>query len=195
MSGTNAGDLFVRYCLPGNRYKRLLSASFMRADREEALEFATAMMDDSRKASSVELEQLLGGDWREALTACWFIGFAQKYEFRDELHSFLREGNVRRTGKGIAFALARFCRPSDASALHQYLGRSLGELQNRANRPWFLGALLHIERRLGAVNSQDLLAPDGLWDRWSAAGFLGSADPSDWEREVVDWIALAESLD
>ncbi|MFH8218284.1 DUF6000 family protein [Streptomyces sp. NPDC018057] len=195
MSGTNASDLFVRYCLPGNRYKRLLSASFMRADREEALEFARAMMDDSRKASSVELEQLLSGDWREALTACWFIGFAQKCEFRDELHGLLREGNARRAGKGIAFALARFCQPSDASALHHHLERSLGELQNRANQPWFLGALLHIERRLGAVNSQDLLASEGLWDRWSASGFLESTDPSHWEREVADWIGLAESLD
>ncbi|MGW8671385.1 DUF6000 family protein [Streptomyces niveus] len=195
MSGTDAGDLFTRYCLPGNRYKKLLSASFMRADHEQVLEFATAIMGDSRQASTSDLEQLLGGDWREVLTACWLIGFAQRYEFRDELHRLIGEGDARRTGKGIAFALARFCQPSDAYALKQYLERSLGELQNRGNQPWCLGALLHIERRLGAMTSHDLIVPGGLWDRWSAAGFLEAADPSHWEREVAGWVELAESLD
>ncbi|MGW5846549.1 DUF6000 family protein [Streptomyces sp. NPDC055254] len=195
MSETSAGDLFARYCLPGNRYKKLLSASFMRAGREQALKFGAAMRDDGRQASVSELEQLLGGDWREALTACWLIGFAQKSEFRDELHRLITEGDARRTGKGVAFALARFCQPSDAYALKQYLERSLSEPQNRGNQPWCLGALLHIERRLGAMASKDLLAPEGLWDRWSAAGFLEADDPSHWEREVADWIELAESLD
>ncbi|MET9346694.1 DUF6000 family protein [Streptomyces termitum] len=195
MSEASAGDLFARYCLPGSRYKKLLSTSFMRAGRKQALMFGAAMMDDGRQASANELEQLLGGDWREALTACWLIGFAQKSEFRDELHRLIKEGDVRRTGKGVAFALARFCQPSDAYALKQYLERSLSELQDRGNQPWFLGALLHIEKRLGVVASQDLLVSEGLWDRWSAAGFLGTADPSRWEREVADWIDLAESLD
>ncbi|MFE5828848.1 DUF6000 family protein [Streptomyces sp. NPDC056508] len=195
MSGTGAGDLFARYCLPGGRYKKLLSVSFMRTDREQEFEFARAMMDDSRQASTSDLEQLLRGDWREILTACWLIGYAQRRDFRDELYRLIEEGNVRRTGKGIAFALARFCQPSDMHALRQYLECSLRELQNRGNQPWFLGALLHIERRLGVVTSEDLLAPEGLWDRWSAAGFLETADPSHWEREVAGWIELAESLD
>lgn len=195
MSGTSAGDLFARYCLPGNRYKKLLSGSFMRAGHEQALEFGSAMIGDGRQASASELEQLLGGDWREALTACWLIGFAQRPEFREELHRLIEEGDVRRTGKGVAFTLARFCQPSDACVLKRYLQRSLSELQNRGNQPWCLGALLYIERRLGVRVSQDLLAPEGLWDRWSAAGFLETADPSHWEREVADWIELAESLD
>ncbi|MEV4433291.1 DUF6000 family protein [Streptomyces sp. NPDC049585] len=195
MSGTSAGALFARYCLPGNRYKKLLSGSFMRAGREQALEFGAALMDDGRQASASELEQLLGGDWREALTACWLIGFAQRSEFRDELHRLIGEGGARHTEKGVAFTLARFCQPSDAYALKRYLEHSLSELQNRGNQPWCLGALLHIERRLGVRLSQDLLASEGLWDRWSAAGFLEAADPSHWEREVAGWIELAESLD
>ncbi|MER6091728.1 DUF6000 family protein [Streptomyces bluensis] len=195
MSGTGASDLFTRYCLPGNRYKKLLSTSFMRAGREQALKFGAAMMDDGRQVPVGELEQLLGGDWREALTACWLIGFAQKYEFRVELHRLIEEGDIRHTGKGVAFALARFCQPSDACALKRYLERALSELQNRGNQPWCLGALLFIERRLGVQVSQELLAPEGLWDRWSAAGFLESGDPAHWEREVADWIELAESLD
>ncbi|MET9438120.1 DUF6000 family protein [Streptomyces sp. NPDC006551] len=104
-------------------------------------------------------------------------------------------GGARRTKKGVAFMLARFCQPSDVYALKRYLERSLSELQNRGNQPSCLGALLHIERRLGIRLSQDLLAPEGLWDRWSAAGFLETADPSHWEREVAGWIELAESLD
>ncbi|WP_200308093.1 DUF6000 family protein [Streptomyces adelaidensis] len=194
MSGTSAGDLFARYCLPGNRYKKLLSGSFIRAGREQALEFGAAMMGDGRQASASELEQLLGGDWREALTACWLIGFALRSEFREELHGLIKEGDARRTGKGVAFALARFCQPSDAYALKRYLQRSLSELQNRGNQPWCLGALLYIERRLGIRVSQDLLASEGLWDRWSVAGFLETDDPSYWEREVAAWIELAESL-
>ncbi|MFJ2512021.1 DUF6000 family protein [Streptomyces griseoviridis] len=195
MSGISAGDPFARYCLPGNRYKKLLSGSFMRAGREQALEFGAALMDDGRQASASELEQLLNGDWREALTACWLIGFAQRSEFRGELHRLIEEGGARRTEKGVAFTLARFHQPSDAYVLKRYLEHNLSQLQNRGNQPWCLGALLHIERRLGARISQDLLAPRGMWDRWSAAGFLEATDPSYWEREVAGWIELAESLD
>ncbi|MFI7293179.1 DUF6000 family protein [Streptomyces sp. NPDC050121] len=188
-------DLFTRYCLPGNRYKKLLSGSFMRGGREQALQFGAAMMDDGRQVLASDLEQLLGGDWREVLTACWLIGFAQKSEFRADLHRLIEEGDLRHTGKGVAFALTRFRQPSDARALRQYLDGALSELQNRGNQPWCLGALLFIERRLNVRISQELLAPGGLWDRWSAAGFLESDDPSHWEREVADWIELAESLD
>ncbi|MFJ5174378.1 DUF6000 family protein [Streptomyces griseoviridis] len=195
MSDINTGDLFARYCLPGNRYKKLLSGSFMRAGRDQALVFGRALLDDGRKASASELEQLLGGDWREVLTACWLIGFAQRFEFRDELHRLINEGGASRAEKGVAFSLSRFCQSSDADTLKRYLEHNLSELQNRGNQPWCLGALLHIERRLGARISQDLLAPRGLWDRWSTAGFLEATDPSHWEREVAGWIELAESLD
>ncbi|WP_370747786.1 DUF6000 family protein [Streptomyces sp. MnatMP-M17] len=98
-------------------------------------------------------------------------------------------------GKGIAFALARFCQLSDAQVLKRYLERALSEPENRGYQPWCLGALLLIEGRLGVSLSQGLLERNGLWDRWSASGFLESGEPSHWEREVGDWIELAESLD
>ncbi|MFJ5096317.1 DUF6000 family protein [Streptomyces sp. NPDC088557] len=195
MPEADAGDLFARYCLPGGRYKKLLSASFMRTSREQVLVFGRAMAADSRNASTGELRQLLGGDWREALTACWLIGFSRRREFQDDLHRIVSDENIRRTGKGIAFALARFCEPSDASVLRCYLECSLGDPLDRGNQPWFLGALLHVEKRLGVMDSQDLIAPEGLWQRWSSAGFLESADPFYWEREVDGWIDLAEMLD
>ncbi|MEV7477088.1 DUF6000 family protein [Streptomyces halstedii] len=131
MTETSSGDLFARYCLPGNRYKKLLSGSFMRADRDQAVQFGVAMIDDARRASASELEQLLQGDWREALTACWLIGFARKSEFRPELHKRIMEGQVGRIGKGVAFALARFCELSDAHVFKWYLERALSEPYSR----------------------------------------------------------------
>lgn len=195
MIGPDEGDLFARYCLPGNRYKKLLSGSFMRAGREHALRFGAAMLVDGRRASAAELEHLLAGDWREVLTACWLIGFAKRFEFRAELHGRLQAGEVRRIGKGIAFALARFCERSDAQVLRNHLQDTLSDPRDRGDQPWFLGALMSIETRLGMSSSSDLLVPDGLWDRWSVAGFLESGDPAHWEREVGGWLELAESLE
>ncbi|MFE5078274.1 DUF6000 family protein [Streptomyces halstedii] len=195
MTGTSSGDLFALYRLPGNRYKKLLSGSFMRADRDQAVQLGVSMINGARRVSASELEQLLQGDWREALTACWLIGFARKSEFRPELHKRIAEGQVGRIGKGVAFALARFCGLSDAHVLKWYLEQALSEPEKRGNQPWFLGALLFVEGCLDVRLSQDLLACDGLWDRWAAAGFLESSDPSHWEREVSDWIELAENLD
>lgn len=48
MTRTSSGDLFARYCLPGNRYKKLLSESFMRADRDQAVQFGVSMINDAR---------------------------------------------------------------------------------------------------------------------------------------------------
>ncbi|RZU34904.1 hypothetical protein EV284_4506 [Streptomyces sp. BK022] len=195
MPETDGSDLFTRYCLPGNRYKKLLSGSFIRADRKQATEFAASMIDDGREIATNELTELLAGDWREILTACWLIGFGKRCEFQPELHSLVEKGPVRRTGKGVAFALARFCHPSDAYALKRSLERSLPDLTNRESQPWCLGSLLFIEKHVGLDISEDLIAPGGPWDRWSAAGFLESDSPFHWEKEVAAWIDLAERSD
>ncbi|WP_414490054.1 DUF6000 family protein [Streptomyces halstedii] len=168
MTETSSGDLFARYCLPGNRYKKLLSGSFMRADRDQAVQFGVAMMDDARRASASELEQLLQGDWREALTACWLIGFARESEFRPELHKRITEGQVGHIGKGVAFALARFCGLSDAHVLKWYLERALSEPE-KTGKPAMVSRCPAVCR--GALGREAFARSTCL--RW-AVGSMGS---------------------
>lgn len=153
------------------------------------------MLADSREVSNRELKQLLAGDWREALTAFWLIGFAQRSEFRAQIHHRLASGQARHTGKGIVFALSRFCHISDAYALKRHLEGSLEDLASQDYQPWFLGALLFIEKRLEVNLSEDILSRGGLWDRWSDVGFLESVDPDHWRKEVVGWVEYAERFD
>lgn len=195
MSESRGRDLFSRYSLPGRRYLKLLSGSFMRGTDEQVAQFGAAISSDSRKISSHDLEVLMKGDWREFLTGCWLVGFAKRSEFRSVLYERLDAGEMKYVGKGIAFALARFGQLSDACALKKYLDHALNAPDDRGNQPWCLGALVFIEERLGVELSQDLTASGGLWDRWSMTGFLESGESSHWEREVRGWIELAENFD
>ncbi|MFK4110419.1 DUF6000 family protein [Streptomyces sp. NPDC002176] len=192
MSGRD--DLFRRYCLPGNRYKKLLSVRVLTGDREQALRFGRAMADDGRRASVAELEGLLAGDWREVSTACWLIGFAQRWEFRPELSRRLRAGEAGRAAKGIAFALARSGQAADAEVLAHHLAADLGDPAHRSYQPWLLGALLVVEERLGSMVSGELLAPGGPWERWAEASTLGSSEPARWAGLVRQWVELAEAV-
>ncbi|MGW4226645.1 DUF6000 family protein [Streptomyces bauhiniae] len=192
MSGRD--DLFGRYCLPGNRYKKLLSARVLTGDREQALRFGRAMADDGRRASVAELAGLLAGDWREAGTACWLIGFARRWEFRSELRRRLRAGEAGRAAKGIAFALARSGRAGDAEVLAHRLAADLGDPAHPSCQPWLLGALLVVEERLGLTVSDELLAPEGPWERWAEASTSGSGEAAQWAGLVRRWVELAEAV-
>ncbi|MFG3048660.1 DUF6000 family protein [Streptomyces sp. NPDC048241] len=192
MSGRD--DLFGRYCLPGNRYKKLLSARVLTGDREQALRFGRAMADDGRRASVAELEGLLVGDWREAGTACWLIGFAQRWEFRPELRRRLLAGEAGRAAKGITFALARSGQAADAEVLAHRLAADLGDPADRRYQPWVLGGLLVVEERLGLKLSGELLAPDGPWERWAEANTFHSRESAQWARLVRQWVELAEAV-
>ncbi|MET7610062.1 DUF6000 family protein [Streptomyces seoulensis] len=192
MSGRD--DLFRRYCLPGNRYKKLLSVNVLSGDREQALRFGRAMADDGRRASVVELDGLLAGDWREVSTACWLIGFAQRWEFRPELTRRLRAGEAGRAAKGIAFVLARSGEAADAEVLAHRLTADLGDPAHRGYQPWLLGALLVVEERLGRMVSGGLLAPEGPWERWAEASAIGSSEPARWAGLVRQWVELAEAV-
>jgi hypothetical protein len=72
-------------------------------------------------------------------------------------------------GQGHCFALAGFGTPADAALPVGYLDRYLPRLDLRYDRAWAIGALLHLDRRLGTTDAERFLATGGLWQTWAAA--------------------------
>ncbi|MFG3291103.1 DUF6000 family protein [Streptomyces sp. NPDC048179] len=189
---TDHNGLFRRYCLPGGRYKKLLSGSFMRLDESARRDFGLVMMRDAREISDEALQALFHGDWRECLTASWLAGFARRFVIREEIATRLRNGQERHVGKGLCFSLVRFGDSTDAFTLSSYLERALGEPSLRGVQPWALGALMVLEEQLGMHLSSRFLGPDGAWSTWVEAGFVENSDASFWEGVVQGWCDFAK---
>jgi hypothetical protein len=158
-------DTIGRYVVasqrPG-RYLRLLSG---RLD-------PGLLRDNARAISDEELTFLLQpgrrGDWRPRLVAAYLIALDRRAGFRDVIGDLLLDSQVCYSGQGYCFALAAFGTGRDAEILTAYLERYLPRIDLRYDQAWALGALLHLDERLGSHHAERFRVPDGLWDRWAA---------------------------
>ncbi len=69
-------------------------------------------------------------------------------------------------GGGYCFALARFGDHQGAEILTAYLNRYLPRTDLHYDQPVALGALLHIDSRLGTAHAAPFTAPGGLYQGW-----------------------------
>ncbi|MEU3517142.1 DUF6000 family protein [Streptomyces sp. NPDC006654] len=148
------------------RYLELNSARILRPGWPHAKRFARHVIEDAATITDAELEALLGYEWRSRTTAAWLIGVGRRATFRERLGDLLLASEVCYSGGAYCFALARLGTHADAEILAAYLDRYLPRTDLRYDQPAALGALLHLDARLGTHHADRFTQPDGLWDQW-----------------------------
>lgn len=176
---------FHRFVVPGRRHLTLLHGNVLWMGEAERAGMGSALAEDAVAVTDGELEQLLADDWRAQLTAAWLAAFDRRHGHRERIGELLLASRVTYAGQGFCFALARFGTPRDAELLVAYLDRYLPRLDLVHDQPWALGALLHLDARLGSDRAGRFLAEGGAWRRWANAAAPKQADPDD-RRALVD---------
>lgn len=184
-------DVFGRYALPGRRYKRLMSGTFLDLPPAERAAFGKSLAMDAWDISDAELDELFEGDWRERLTGAWLAAVGLRVGFRDLIASRLIAGE-RYTGKAYAFALASFGEPVDAEALAVYLRQSLPLLELRSDQPWALGALMVLDMNLRTDYASEFIGGDGVWERWVRAGVAATFTAGEMKETLLSWCVFAD---
>ncbi|MFE9928899.1 DUF6000 family protein [Streptomyces sp. NPDC005533] len=151
------------------RYLVLNGGRFLSPRRRHTTRFTRHLIDDAAAITDEELEALLGYEWRSRLTAAWLIGVDRRERFRARIGDLLLASEVCYSGGAYCFALARFGTHADAEILAAYLDRYLPRTDLRYDQPAALGALLHLDARLGTHHADRFTEPDGRWDRWVQA--------------------------
>lgn len=186
-------DVFGRYALPGNRYKKLMGGRFVRMSALERDEFGKALASDARSIPDEKLGQLFSGDWREQLTGAWLAGVAKRIEFRKIIAERIIEGD-RFAGKGHSFSLARFGGPIDADVLSLYLRQYLLRVGRVLAQPWALGALMLLDSQLATNRADEFIADDGPWKRWVEGGEAISYTPTGMMELIRSWCDFADGF-
>ncbi|MFD0903613.1 DUF6000 family protein [Actinomadura sediminis] len=181
---------------PGvGRYLDLLHGNFTGLSDHERSRFLQDLRRDARQITNDELEFLLhSGElagWRERLTAAWLIGISRRVQFRESLARLLMDSELTYAGQGYCFALARFAEPKDADVLTAYLDHYLPRTDCHYDQHWAIGALLHVDDRLGTDHSGRFLKADGLWSRSA----FGKFDPHEYGRRMAEVCGYVERLD
>ncbi|MGH3393005.1 MAG: DUF6000 family protein [Actinomadura sp.] len=127
---------------------------------------------------------------RSRLTAAWLIGVDRRTKFRQALADLLLESALVYAGEGYCFALARFGQPEDADILAAYLDRFLPRKDCHYNQDWAIGALLHLDQKLGTTHAQRFIAPEGTWHQSAFA----ARDPLSSQRRAEEFCAFADQL-
>ncbi|MET7619669.1 DUF6000 family protein [Streptomyces sp. NPDC005408] len=99
------------------------------------------------------------------------IGIDHREAFREHIGELLRRRLLLRPGPlrhaperaGRGRARRRY---ADAEILTAYLDRYLPRTDLHYDQPDALGALLHLDGRLGTHNADRFTRPAGLWDQW-----------------------------
>ncbi|KPI04488.1 hypothetical protein OK074_4622 [Actinobacteria bacterium OK074] len=157
--------LVHRYVTPDRRYLKL-SGSLLRLTEPERAQFTRKLGEAADEITPHELGILLEGGWRERRTAAWLIAVARRAEFRERLGELLLASEVCCAGQSYCVALATFDTEADADLLAAYLDRYLLRPDLYYDQAPALGALLHLDRKLGADHAARFLTPAGLWQRW-----------------------------
>ncbi|MER5642830.1 DUF6000 family protein [Kitasatospora sp. NPDC002227] len=158
-------DLIRRYVTPDRRYLRL-GGSLARMTGSERNEFTRELGKAASDITPRELAILLEGGWRERKTAAWLIAVARRTEFRERLGELLLASEVCYAGSAYCVTFATFGTPADADMLAAYLDRYLRRPDLYYDQTTAIGALLHLDAKLGADRTARFLAPDGLWQQW-----------------------------
>jgi hypothetical protein len=170
------------------RYGNLLNGSLLDLDGPEHIAFMHDMGRDARQTSDHELSTLLDSDWRPCLTAAWLIGLDRRTQFRDRIGAQLLESGLVFAGQGYCLALARFETSADSDILCAYLDKYLPQLDRHYDQHWAIGALLHLDERLGANRAGRFLTPGGLWDKSATSRH----DPAERHRHLTRLCAFAD---
>lgn len=186
----------IAYPGPGaGRYLDLLHGNFTKLSGHERSRFLRDLGRDARQITDGELEFLLypgeHADWRERLTAAWLIGTSRRVQFRESLGRLLLDSELTYAGQGYCFALARFAEAEDADVLTAYLDHYLPRTDYHYDQHWAIGALLHIDHRLGTDHAERFLETDGLWSRSAFAKF----DPHVYGRRMAELCDYVERTD
>ncbi|MGW3242356.1 DUF6000 family protein [Streptomyces sp. NPDC001070] len=185
-------EVIRRYVTPGRsadrRYLKLLGGQFARHKESDQIGFMRALAADAEQITDRELGILLDCEWRSRITAAWLIGINRRHQFRERLGTMLLASELTYAGQGYCFALARLGAEEDAKILTAYLEHYLPRDDCQYDQPWALGALLHIDERLGTHHAVDYLQPDGLWQQWAKGRFDAAA-----QKERID--ALSSLVD
>ena len=152
--------------------------------------FARSLARDSHRISDAELGRLLDFEWRARLTSSYLIGLDRRTQFRDRLGNLLLESQVVYAGQGYCFALSRFAQPEDASILVAYLDRYLPQTDCYYNQNSAIGALLHLDQKLGTDHAQRFLVPDGLWHQSAFA----DENPLEHQETIEELDTIADQL-
>jgi hypothetical protein len=174
--------------VPPPRYEELLHGSLLNLDGSERSAFAHDMGHDARHVTDDELSTLLDSDWRPRLTAAWLIGLDRRTQFRDRIGAQLLDSGVMFAGQGYCLALARFEGNADADILCAYLDKYLPQLDRHYDQHWAIGALLHLDERLGSNRANRFLTPGGLWDKSATSRH----DPAEWHRHITRLCTFAD---
>jgi hypothetical protein len=172
---------------PG-RYLKLLHGNALGISGEGRTEFELALGRDARQITDRDLNTLLDSEWRSRLTAAWLIGLDRRTQFRDRLGKMLLDSEVVFSGQGYCLALARFETSVDADILFAYLDKYLPLVDRYYDQHWAIGALLHLDERLGSDHAHLFLAPGGLWDKSATS----RNDPAEQHRHVARLCGLAD---
>ncbi|MFI6297630.1 DUF6000 family protein [Nonomuraea sp. NPDC050790] len=161
-------SLFIRrYVATGRgsrrRYLQLMGSYMLLQDRK-LVRFGRLLARDARRTSDDDLRFLLGFEWRSRYTAAWLIGLDRRTQFREQLGRLLLESKAVYAGGAYCFALARFAEERDAEILVAYLDHYLPQLDCRYDQNDAIGALLHLDQRLGTEHASRFLQPGGLWE-------------------------------
>ncbi|GAA1028191.1 hypothetical protein GCM10009557_12360 [Virgisporangium ochraceum] len=180
-----------RYVRPGRRYMALHGARFLRFSDDERNKFVRSLRAAAAEITLRELIVLLEGDYRARLTAAFLAGIGRRARLRDLIGANLLDSEFVYAGQGYCFALASFGTPADAALLVRYLDRYLPQPDLRYDQPWAVGALLHLDDRLGTADAERFLTEGGLWQTWAAETHGNPENPHDCRRLIDDLCALA----
>jgi hypothetical protein len=172
---------------PG-RYLKLLHGNALDMTGTDRTEFEFAMGRDARQIADRELSTLLDSEWRSRLTAAWLIGLDRRMDFRDRLGEMLLDSELVYAGQGYCLALSRFETSADADILCAYLDKYLPQLDRNYDQSWAIGALLHLDERLGSNRADRFLTPGGLWEKSAASRY----DPAERHRYLTRLCAFAD---
>ncbi|GLW89733.1 DUF6000 family protein [Actinokineospora globicatena] len=154
-----------RYVMSERRHAVLLHANVVLRGEEMAAQHGPGLARDAATISDGDLDLLLNDTWRERLTAAWLIGMDRRVRHRPRIGELLLASEVVHAGQGYCFALARFGEQQDSLLLAAYLTKYLA-LDRYYDQTWAMGALLHLDSRLGTRHAGQFLL-NGAWQRWS----------------------------
>jgi len=172
------------------RYLELNSSRFLRPGWRHTKGFTRHLIDDAATITDVELEALLGFEWRARLTAAWLVGVGRRSSFRDRISGLLLASEVCYSGRGYCFALARLGTHEDAEILTAYLDRYLPQVELRYDQPDALGAPLRLDSQLHTDYASRFTVADGLWNHWVQALVHLRDHPGYAPDEVRHWSDL-----
>ncbi|GAA5014912.1 DUF6000 family protein [Actinopolymorpha pittospori] len=173
----------------GQRYLRLLGSA-LREDVPDRDAFERALAEDAREVTDEDLGELLEFEWRGRLTAAWLIGLDQRTQFRRAIGRLLLASELAYAGQGYCFALARFGRPEDAEILVAYLDKYLQRTDCHCDQDRAIGALLHIDNKLGTNHANRFLARSGVWGQSAFA----NRDPLECRDRMAELCSFADRL-